>query len=56
MNTTHELKLDTNRSRSLGPGVREERHFFCTCGAFTVYGFDNKVLGAFRAHKKEARG
>ena len=50
----HELKLDVERSRPLGPGVREQRHFYCACGAFKVYGFDNKIMPAFRAHKKGA--
>lgn len=50
--SAHELKLDTTQSRPLGPGTREERHFFCTCGEFKVFGFDNKVMAAFRTHKK----
>lgn len=48
----HELKLDETRSRKLGPGVREKRHFFCTCGGFTVFGYDNRITAEFRAHKK----
>lgn len=52
---THELKLDETRSRKLGPGVREERHFFCTCGEFKTFGYDNHITAEFRAHKKESK-
>lgn len=48
----HELKLNEELSRKLGPAVREERHFFCVCGNFKTFGFDNKVMAEFRAHKK----
>lgn len=51
---THQLKLDETKSPQLGPKVRLERHFYCTCGQFKVYGYDNHVMATFRAHKKGA--
>lgn len=50
---THQLKLDATKSPTLGPKVRLERHFYCTCGK-KFYGYDNHVTAAFRAHKKGA--
>lgn len=49
----HALNLDEERSPKLGPSVRMERHFYCTCGNFRAFGYDNAIMAAFRAHKKE---
>jgi hypothetical protein len=53
MTTTaaHELKcLDAD----LPKGVRMERHWVCTCGAWSAFGFDSSVFKGHRAHRKEA--
>lgn len=39
----------------LGHGVRQQRHFRCTCG-LAAYGYDSHVKPILAAHKREVKG
>lgn len=47
----HRLVCD---GRPLGYREREERPWYCTCGAWRSYGYDAPVRREFAAHKRDA--
>ena len=46
----HSLRVN----RTLPPGAREERTFWCTCGERFGAAFDSPARAAYRAHRKAA--